>query len=69
MLRFQAGQSRLYVGDCILMLRELPSGSVDLIIADPPYYRMCGGRFKPGGLISPFMGEKLRGEKDYHLLQ
>lgn len=31
------------MGDCILMLRGLPSGSVDLIIADPPYYRMRGG--------------------------
>lgn len=32
--------SRLYVGDALTTLRELPSGSVDAVIADPPY---CSG--------------------------
>lgn len=41
-LCFQSGQSRLYVGDCTAMLRGLPDKSVDLIIADPPYYRIHG---------------------------
>lgn len=40
---FRSGQSCLYAGDCIVMLCGLPDESVDLIIADPPYYRMCGG--------------------------
>lgn len=28
---------RIYQGDCLKMLRYVPTGSVDLIIADPPY--------------------------------
>ncbi len=32
----------IYQADCINILQELPSESVDLIIADPPYYRMKG---------------------------
>ena len=28
----------------------------------------AGGGSNLGGLISPFMGEKLRGEKDYHFI-
>ena len=28
--------------DCVEVLKELPSESVDLVIADPPYYRMKG---------------------------
>lgn len=33
----------IYQGDCLDMLRMLPEESTDLIIADPPYYRMKGG--------------------------
>jgi modification methylase len=32
------GADSLIVGDCIQILRTLPSGSVDLVFADPPYY-------------------------------
>jgi site-specific DNA-methyltransferase (adenine-specific) len=28
---------RLYLGDCLEVLRGLPAGSVDLVLADPPY--------------------------------
>lgn len=31
---------RLALGDSVLLLRELPSGSVDMLLADPPY---CSG--------------------------
>lgn len=34
--------STLYISDCIPVLRGLPDGSADLVIADPPYYRMMG---------------------------
>lgn len=32
----------VYPADCLEVLRELPDRSVDLVIADPPYYRMKG---------------------------
>lgn len=32
----------IYNADCIQVLKRLPAQSVDLIIADPPYYRMKG---------------------------
>lgn len=28
--------------DCLDHMKELPDGSVDLIIADPPYFQVCG---------------------------
>lgn len=36
------GKNRVYHADCTEVLRELPDRSVDLVIADPPYYRMKG---------------------------
>ena len=30
-------QDRILVGDCITELKKIPSGSVDLVFADPPY--------------------------------
>lgn len=30
-------RNRLYYGDCLQLMREIPSHSVDLILADPPY--------------------------------
>ena len=35
-------KNRIYPMDCVEVLKELPSESVDLVIADPPYYRMKG---------------------------
>jgi len=26
------------IGDCLELMRELPAASIDLVIADPPYY-------------------------------
>ncbi len=34
---FQGENYTLYLGDCIKILNELPSESVDMIFADPPY--------------------------------
>jgi len=31
------GTLRMVLGDCVEGMRQLPSGSVDLVIADPPY--------------------------------
>jgi len=37
-------------GDCIAMLRSLPSASVDMVFADPPYNLQLGGDlFRPEG--------------------
>lgn len=39
-LLYTSQQCQLYVGDSLLGLRELPSASIDCVIADPPY---CSG--------------------------
>lgn len=38
----QIEKNCIYHADCMDMLRQLPEKSVDLVIADPPYYRMKG---------------------------
>jgi len=35
-------KNRVYEADCVEILKCLPDASVDLVIADPPYYRMKG---------------------------
>lgn len=37
---------RLYLGDCLDLLKTIPDGSVDLVLTDPPYGTMNtdGGR-------------------------
>lgn len=35
--------NEIYKGDCVSLLKELPSSSVDLVIADPPYNLGKGG--------------------------
>ncbi|HBX47653.1 MAG TPA: hypothetical protein DEF85_02035 [Clostridiaceae bacterium] len=34
--------NKIYNIDCIELMKELPNKCVDLIIADPPYYKICG---------------------------
>lgn len=36
------GRNRIYEADCLEVLKRIPASSVDLVIADPPYYRMKG---------------------------
>jgi len=40
---FRDKNSSLYLGDCIELLNSLPSESVDMIFADPPYNLSNGG--------------------------
>ncbi len=41
---------RILQGDCIAMLRTLPTASVDMVFADPPYNLQLGGDlFRPEG--------------------
>ena len=37
---YQLGPHRLAVGDCLTYMPTLPSASVDLILTDPPYFRV-----------------------------
>src|ERR1700743_889783 len=36
-------QDRVFVGDCVELMNDLPEGSVDLVFADPPYNLQLGG--------------------------
>lgn len=38
----KCGYNHVYGTDCMEILKKLPDESIDLIIADPPYYRMKG---------------------------
>jgi site-specific DNA-methyltransferase (adenine-specific) len=50
---FNSDDFFLYKGDCINILKELPSNSVDLIFADPPYFLSNGGiSCKAGKMVS-----------------
>jgi site-specific DNA-methyltransferase (adenine-specific) len=46
----------LMQGDCLERMKEIPDGSVDLILTDPPYKTISGGKPKgkgqPSGLLS-----------------
>lgn len=39
---FDIHRNTLTNGDCISLMEQTPSDSVDLIIADPPYFQVCG---------------------------
>ena len=34
---------KLYKGDCLGVMKDIPDGSVDLIVTDPPYRTISGG--------------------------
>src|SRR5271163_5007382 len=34
---------RIYQGDCLNILAQIPASSVDLVFADPPYFLSNGG--------------------------
>lgn len=36
-LYYESDEGRLYLGDCVKLMRTLPDESVDMIFADPPY--------------------------------
>ena len=35
-------------GDCLELMKDIPDGSVDLIVTDPPYRTISGGNKKIG---------------------
>lgn len=39
-LYYEDDSVKLYLGDCLDVLREMPSDSVDLLLTDPPYFKV-----------------------------
>lgn len=44
-------EGRTHCGDCVEGMRRLPDGSVDCVIADPPFNLRNGGRMFRGGRL------------------
>ena len=48
----------LYNDDCIKIMKTLPSDSIDMVFADPPYFLSNGGlSIKSGKVVSVNKGE------------
>ncbi|GAC1630463.1 MAG: hypothetical protein NVS9B14_01130 [Candidatus Acidiferrum sp.] len=61
---------RLYHGDCLELLAQIPESSVDLVFADPPYFLSNGGiTCHAGKMVSVHKGDwdKSRGADENHL--
>ncbi len=53
MTYFNKDDFTLYKGDCLDLLKEIPSNTIDLIFADPPYFLSNGGfSCKAGKMVS-----------------
>lgn len=49
---------RLYLGDCIELLKAMPANCVDMVFADPPYYLSNGGfSIQSGKMVSVNKGD------------
>ena len=60
---------RIYLGDCLDLLAQIPESSVDLVFADPPYFLSNGGiTCHAGKMVSVNKGEwdKSRGPDANH---
>src|SRR5579885_608791 len=60
---------RLYPGDCLELLAQIPESSVDLVFADPPYFLSNGGiTCHAGKMVSAHKGDwdKSRGPNGDH---
>jgi site-specific DNA-methyltransferase (adenine-specific) len=60
---------RLYHGDCLELLAQIPESSVDLVFADPPYFLSNGGiTCHAGKMVSVHKGDwdKSRGPEANH---
>ena len=45
--KMQTGDATIYQGDCLEVMRSMPSGSVDLVVTSPPYNLGLSQRAKP----------------------
>jgi len=60
---------RIYQGDCLEILAQIPESSVDLVFADPPYFLSNGGiTCHAGKMVSVNKGDwdKSRGPDSNH---
>src|SRR6267378_921981 len=60
---------RIYHGDCLDLLAQIPESSVDLVFADPPYFLSNGGiTCHAGKMVSVHKGDwdKSRGPESNH---
>jgi site-specific DNA-methyltransferase (adenine-specific) len=55
---------QLYQGDCLEVMKQIPDGSVDLVLTDPPY----GMALKPQRGSSKFKGVEIAGDKSLEWL-
>jgi len=39
---FMLELNKIYLGDCLEIIKDIESCSIDLIIADSPYFEICG---------------------------
>lgn len=55
---YSAQNFRLYLGDALELLKDMPSECVDLVFADPPYYLSNGGiTVQSGKMVSVNKGD------------
>src|SRR5260370_8658480 len=62
---------RIYQGDCLEILAQIPESSVDLVFADPPYFLSNGGITCHAGKmvsVNKSAGDKSRGPHPNHQL-
>jgi modification methylase len=66
--KMQTGDAMIYQGDCLEVMRSMPSGSVDLVVTSPPYNLGLSQRAKPrSSKDSSWSNAKLfDGYGDYH---
>lgn len=66
---YKDNKTTLYQGNCLKLLKEIPSNSIDMIFADPPYFLSNGGISCRGGkvvLVNKADWDKSQGfEKDF----
>ncbi len=43
MSRFDIGNGSIWLGDCLELMKQIPDGSVDCVVTDPPYKVISGG--------------------------
>lgn len=53
--------NKVYLGDCLELIKDIPDKSVDLLLTDPPYRIYCdgGGMMSRRGLLDKIQEEKL----------
>ena len=71
MERFESvGQCDLYQGDCLSVMKEIPAGSVDLVLTDPPYTmtkrgKSCRPNWMPNNMGDSVFDSKLLSTVDW----